>query len=102
MGSRVFFLNRLHATVDRAEYERWVQEVDYPFARALPAINSYEVYRLQGPLRDGEVPYDYIEVVEVTDLDDYRADLSGLPEEFVTGWRTFVADSIAVHSTVIG
>lgn len=101
MGSRVFILNRLHVSADPTEYERWVREVDYPVARALPAITSYEVYRLDGPLREGAVPYDYIEVVEVTDLDDYRADLGGLPAEFSRSWRGYVADSTAVHSTKI-
>lgn len=99
----VFFFNRLHAEVDPADYERWVRETDYPTARALSAIRSYDVVRLDGPLRDDEVPFDYVEVVEITDLDAYREALTELPnrEAFVAEIRSFVAEATAVHGTLI-
>ena len=103
MTTRVFFFNRLVDGADGAEYERWVREVDYPKARAIPAIVSYEVVRVDGPLRDSGVDYDYIEVVEVTDLDAYRADLAGLVgrDEFVAELRSFVGPADAVHGALI-
>ena len=103
MSTRVFFFNRLNEGVDGADYERWVREVDYPKARAIPAILSYDVVRVDGPLRDSGVPYDYIEVVEVTDLDSYREDLTRLPgrEQFVAELRSFVGPADAVHGTMI-
>lgn len=103
MTSRVFFFNRLNENVAAADYERWVREVDYPTARSIPAIASYEVVRVDGPLRDAGVPYDYIEVVEIADVDAYRADLAGLPdrEEFVAQLRSFVGPADAVMGTVV-
>ena len=103
MAPRVFFLNRLAEDVDGADYERWVRDVDYPKARAIPAIRSYEVVRLDGPLRDDDIPYDYVEVVEVTSLDDYRRDLAELPgrDEFVAELRSFIGEAVAVHGTLI-
>jgi hypothetical protein len=103
MTTLVFFLNRLAEGVRGDDYERWVRERDYPTARALPSICSYEVVRLDGPLREGPVPYDYIEVVEVTDLDAYRTDLARLPgrEEFVAELRGFIGEAVAVHGTLI-
>jgi hypothetical protein len=101
MVTRVFFLNELHPDSEDREYERWVRETDYPIARALPSIRSYEVFRLEGPLADGEVPYDYVEVVEVSDLDSYRHDLTTLSEDFKESWRGFVARSTAVHAARI-
>jgi REDY-like protein HapK len=103
MATRVFFLNKLATGVDRSDYERWVRERDYPTARAIPSIRSYDVVRLDGPLREGDVPYDYVEVVEVADLDDYRADLAALPgrDEFVDELRGFVGEAIAVYGTTI-
>lgn len=101
--TRVFFFNRLRDGVDGADYERWVTEVDYPKARAIPSILSYEVVRIDGPLRDAGVDYDYLEVAEVTDLQSYRADLTALPgrEEFVAELRSFVGPADAVHGTLI-
>jgi hypothetical protein len=71
----VVFLARLRSGVDPAVYEQWVREVDYPRARALPSVLSYVNYRLDAPLRKADVRYDYLEVLEVTDLDAYRSDL---------------------------
>jgi hypothetical protein len=103
MTTRVFFLNRLAEGVRGEEYEAWVRERDYPTARALPSIRSYDVVRLDGPLREGDVPYDYIEVVDVTDLDAYKKDLAELPgrEEFVAELRGFIGEAIAVQGTLI-
>lgn len=103
MTTRVFFFNRLAADADPTQYERWVREVDYPKARSIPAIRSYEVVRIDGPLRDAGVPYDYVEVVEVTDVDAYRADLASLPgrDQFVAELRGFIPSADAVIGTLI-
>jgi hypothetical protein len=101
--TRVFFFNRLRDGVEGADYERWVREVDYPKARSIPSVRSYEVVRVDGPLRDAGVDYDYIEVVEIDALDSYRADLTTLPgrEEFVEELRSYVGPADAVHGTLI-
>lgn len=76
----VFFLNRLKEGVDPADYERWLREVDYPIASSIPSILSYRTHRISGLYRQAHVAYDYIEVVEVTDIDEYRRDLDELPQ----------------------
>ena len=105
MAHRAFFLNKLREGVDAADYERFVREVDYPFARALPTIRSYVVTRLDGMLDgEGKPPYDYLEVVEITDLDDYRASLDpSKPENkaFFDQWSGFVGESLMVQGEVI-
>lgn len=104
MAQRVFFLNTLREGVKPEDYEKWVREVDYPLARNLPTIKSYIVTRLDGLLQEqGKPPYDYLEVVDVTDLDDYRASLAGGPEieEFFRQWSSFVGASVAVVGEVI-
>jgi hypothetical protein len=104
MAVRVFFLNKLREGVDPAEYERWVREVDYPLARGLPTIRRYDVARLEGMLQgDGDPPCDYLEVVDISDLDEYRASLSGGAEieAFFEEWSSFVGESVAVHGEVI-
>jgi len=103
MTTRVFFFNRLVDGVEGADYERWVKETDYPLARNIPSIISYEVVRVDGPLRDSGVPYDYIEVVEITDRESYSADLADLPgrEQFIAEIRSFVGPPDAVVGTLI-
>jgi hypothetical protein len=103
MAYRVFFLNRLREGAGRAAYEDWIREVDYPVARAQDAILSYQVTRLDGTL-DGksQSPYDYLEVLEITDLDAYRA-LGRKPEfeQLLAEWSEFVAEAVVVHGEVI-
>jgi len=103
MARRVFFLNRLREGVDAGEYEAWIRRVDYPIARAQGAITSYTVTRIEDTLSgEGESPYDYLEVIEITDLEAYRA-LGSLPEfeQLLQEWSQFVAEAVMVHGEVI-
>ena len=77
----VVWYSRLQPGVDPANYERWVEQVDYVGARKIPSILSYRVFRMQGPcIGERKAPdYDYIEVVEVTDMRSYLNDLDDHP-----------------------
>jgi hypothetical protein len=103
MAERVFFLNRLRDGVSAADYERWIREVDYPFARSLKTIESYVVTRLTRTLDGNPPPWGYLEVVEITDVAAYRAELAAGPamEAFAREWSSFVGESIAVAGEVI-
>ena len=98
----VFFLNKLRPGVAPEDYERWVREVDYPTARALRTIKSYVVARMGATLDGGAPPYDYVERVEITDIDDYRRELAG-PEmgDFSAQWSARVGESVAIFGTEI-
>jgi hypothetical protein len=103
MAQRVFFLNRLHQDADAEAYEGWIRRVDYPVARAQGAITSYTVTRIEGTLSgEGESPYDYLEVIEITDLEAYRA-LGDLPEfqQLLQEWSKYVAEAVMIHGEVI-
>ncbi len=103
MRTRVLFFNRLLDGASAADYERWVVDKDYPTARSVPSIVSYEVVRVQGPLRDVGVDYDYIEIVEVNGIDEYRSDLELLTgrEQFIEEIRSFLGPAAAVYGPVI-
>ena len=103
MAHRVFFLNRLHEGADPDEYEAWIRRVDYPVARAQGAITSYTVTRIEGLLSGvRESPYDYLEVIEITDLEEYRA-LGELPEfqQLLQELSQYVADAVMIHGDVV-
>src|SRR5437763_8666112 len=102
MAHRVFFLNRLRDGADFDEYEAWIRRVDYPVARAQGAITSYTVTRIEGTLSgEGESPYDYLEVIEISDLAAYRA-LGSLPEveQLLQEWSQYVAEAVMIHAGV--
>lgn len=81
----VFFLVRLKPGVDPAAYERWFRERDYPTAGKFPSVVSYNNHRLAGQAhrhqqelagqsREADAHYDYLEVVQINDLEAYRRD----------------------------
>jgi hypothetical protein len=76
----VFWFSNLRAGVDAAAYERWVQQTDYRLAQGVPCVRHYRVHRIAGPVdAGGRSPFDYIEVLEVTDIEAYRAALKDSP-----------------------
>jgi hypothetical protein len=77
----VFWFTRLHPGVDRAAYERFVQEVDYPRVKTYPSVRSYRVHRIRGTAGGEPVPggFDYVEHFEVTDVDAYQRDREQAP-----------------------
>jgi hypothetical protein len=99
----VFFLNKLQNNVTREEYEQWVRSVDYPTASSIASIIDYKVARIEGLLDAGDrPPYDYIERVVIRDLDSYRRDLADTRlDAFKEAWAARIAESTAVHGTVI-
>lgn len=80
----VIWYSRLQPGVSPEAYERWVREVDYQAAKEIESIISYRVHRVLGPFA-GEptaaalASYDYVEIAEVTNMDDYLRDLESHP-----------------------
>lgn len=107
LAVRVYVLSKLRDGADPKAYERWVREVDYPLARRLGPIKSYDVTRLKGSPLEGFLgaPYDYLEVIEVSDLDDYRAalDPNGDPDvaRLFEDWNRFIGSAVAAYGEVI-
>jgi hypothetical protein len=99
----VFFLNKLNEAVSSQDYERWVREVDYPTAKSISSILDYKVARIEGLLEgDDKPPYDYVERVEITDLESYRRDLAEPKmDAFKEAWMGHVAQSTAIYGTII-
>ena len=62
------------------DYEAYAKEKKIPFARALPAIKSFEIYQIDGVLGPGvaepqnsptEPLYQFVAKIEVTSLEDF-------------------------------
>ena len=59
--------------------------------------------RIDGTLSgEGSSPYSYLEVIEITDLEAYRA-LGTKPEfqQLLAEWSEFVAEAVMVHGETI-
>ena len=89
----VFFMSKLKPGVLAADYEKWLREFDYVRARELSSILSYRTHHIQGHLtEERDNPYDYLEVIEVTDLEQYRKEITEHPAaKAITGeWGNYL------------
>jgi hypothetical protein len=76
----VLWFSQLQPGVTPEEYERFVRAVDYPATAKIPSIIRYYSLRVTGPATgDAELPFDFIDIAEITDIDAYRKDLEQHP-----------------------
>ena len=75
--ARLIVLFNLKSGQDADAYERWAREVDLPTVRGFASVDSFEVSRSTGLLMgEGKPPFQYIEVLEVNDMDGFAVDVS--------------------------
>jgi hypothetical protein len=104
VATRIFLLEKLHDSVDPADYERFVRERAYPFARGLPSVESYVVTRVDGRIDAPEPPYAFLEVLDVSELRAYKRDLDPQKPEvkaFDEEWLRYVREFVVLHGTVV-
>ena len=90
----VFWISRLKAGAAAADYEKWVREFDYVRAGELSSIVSYRAHRVYDhflPAKGGR-PFDYLEVIDVTNLEEYRKQLAEHPaaKAIAAEWGNYV------------
>lgn len=67
---------KLKDGVTPQEYERFAAEVDKPTCeREIPSIRAWHVHRVVADDGAAPAPFDYVEVVQLTDLDQFAEDL---------------------------
>lgn len=74
---RIIVLFNLKPGVDPAEYETFAREMDIPGVNALGSVYDFTVHRATGLFgSDAPAPYQYVEVIDITGLDHFIADVS--------------------------
>ena len=79
---RIIVPFNLKPGTDAAEYEEWARTKDVPTASALSSVTSFTVHKATGLFGDDSAtpPYAYFEVLDITNMEDFIADIS--TEEF--------------------
>ncbi|MFD3312456.1 RedY protein [Streptomyces sp. NPDC058694] len=79
---------RLHDGVTPVRFETWVRDVDYATCPELPSVVSFSVQRVAEPAAPkhtgaeeaaGEETFHYVEMIEVTSLEDFERDMLNPP-----------------------
>ncbi len=78
---------QLKAGVTDDAYQAWVRDVDYPAMRGLTRVASYVNHRIEKRLMgDGALPFTYMELFDVPDLDGFLAnDMGGSVVQKIMG-----------------
>lgn len=75
---RIIVLFNLKPGVAVADYEAWAKSRDIPGVRSLPSIDDFRIYRTTGLLGGtAPAPYQYIEVIDIADMDGFFTDVAG-------------------------
>lgn len=73
----IIVLFNLKSDASKAAYESWAKTTDLRIVRKLKSIDSFEVFKSQGLLgSDAKPPYQYVEVLQVNDMDVFGAETS--------------------------
>jgi hypothetical protein len=75
---RIICLFNLKPGVAVSEYEEWAQTRDIPTVNGLASVTSFTVHRATGVFGDEAATpaYQYIEVIDITGMDAFIADIS--------------------------
>jgi hypothetical protein len=71
----IVVLFNLKAGIDAGEYEAWARATDMPHVNGLPSVRSFRVLRSAGLLSGAAAPYQYVELIELKSLEDFRGDV---------------------------
>lgn len=75
---RIIVLFNLKPGVSIAEYEEWAKTRDIPGVNALGSVDGFTVHKAAGMFGapDAPVPFQYFEIIDVSDMDGFVADIS--------------------------
>lgn len=77
MSTTIVVLFNLKPGVSPSDYEQWAKTTDLPTVRKLGSVNQFSVLRTSGLLgSEAPAPYQYVELLEVNDMETLGADVS--------------------------
>jgi hypothetical protein len=96
-------LFRLQPGADPAQYEAWARQTDLPIVRKLPSVDSFDVYKAAGLFgTDDPAPYDYIELINVSDMAQFGEDVSTDTMAKVAGeFRQFADNPVFILTSAL-
>lgn len=96
--TRIVVLFNLKDDVAAADYERWARSTDIPTVNGLASVDGFTVHRAAGLLLgDGDPPYQYVEIIDVDDMERFGAEVSSETMQRVAGeFQAFADDPVFI------
>ena len=98
---RLIVLFSLKSGVSHEAYQAWARAQDLPTVRNLPSITSFDVFRATGRLGDGPTPYDYIEIIDIGDMDQFNKDIATQKMQSIAAQFAEMADAIFLTTEAV-
>ena len=77
MSQKIIALFNLKPGCSVEDYEAWAKAKDIPTVNGLKSVDSFEVFKATSLLgTDDKPPYQYIETIDVNDMDGFGGDVS--------------------------
>lgn len=96
MSVKIIVLFNLKPEISTKEYETWAKEKDIPTVNALNSINKFEVFKSVSLLGSEEKPpYDYIEILDINDMDEFGKDTSTNEMNAIAGEFQAIATNLS-------
>ena len=92
MNTLIVLFN-LKKDADSGVYESWAKATDLPVVRGLSSVDSFEVYRSQGLFGGGAAPYEYVEMIDINDVDQFGTEVGSATMAKVAGEFQGFADN---------
>lgn len=103
MVTRIVALFNLKPGVDPQAYERWARDADLPTVKALDSIAGFTVHKATGLLgSDAKPPYQYIEIIDVADMDRFGQDVATAAMQKVAAAFQEMAEVTFVVTETVG
>ena len=74
--TKIVVLFNLKPGISVADYEAFARDTDLPIVNKLPSVNKFEVLKAEGLLGGGAAPYQYIEIIDVNNMELLGTDVS--------------------------
>ncbi|MFZ5704487.1 MAG: REDY-like protein HapK [Pseudomonadota bacterium] len=93
---RLIVLVTLKDGVSHEEYQAWAKSTDLPTVRALPSIAGFDLFRATGVLGGGKAPYDYVEIIDIGDMDAFGSDVVRPEMQAIAAQFAAFADTVFI------
>ncbi|MEX1251857.1 MAG: REDY-like protein HapK [Hyphomonas sp.] len=104
MSTKIVALFNLKPGISVSDYENWARTTDIPTVNGLKSVDGFAVFRSVALLgSDARPPYQYIEIIDVNDMDTFGGDVSTEIMQKVAGeFQQMAADLVFILTDKLG
>jgi hypothetical protein len=72
--TRIIVLLTLNPGKSHDDYLAWAKSTDLPTVNAFKSVAAFELFKADGLLNGDPAPYDYVEIIDIADMDLFRTE----------------------------